>query len=269
MPRWCARGHPGRIERFTSPHLLVRRRVGACSWAETASARPIDGLLDAARESRSGDARRCAARRGSARPRCWSARWRAPDGMRVLTGAGVEAESELPFAGLHQLLWPILDHADALPDVQSRCPAGRLRAVRRPRRGPLPRLRRRAGAAHRRRRRAAAAVRRRRCALARWRVGRRARVRRPAPAGRSDRRAHRRPRGRRALLRGARAARAAGRRAARRRRRRRCSTAPCPRSCATSSSASPAATRSPCSSCPPRSPTTSARAARRCASTCR
>ena len=41
------------------------------------------------------------------------------DGMRVLTGAGVEAESELPFAGLHQLLWPLLDRAGELPDVQS------------------------------------------------------------------------------------------------------------------------------------------------------
>jgi DNA-binding CsgD family transcriptional regulator len=41
------------------------------------------------------------------------------DGMRVLSGAGVEAESELPFAGLHQLLWPILDLAEALPDVQT------------------------------------------------------------------------------------------------------------------------------------------------------
>ena len=39
--------------------------------------------------------------------------------MRVLTGAGVEAESELPFAGLHQLLWPLLDRAGELPDVQS------------------------------------------------------------------------------------------------------------------------------------------------------
>ena len=41
------------------------------------------------------------------------------EGMRVLTGAGVEAESELPFAGLHQLLWPILDLADGLPGVQT------------------------------------------------------------------------------------------------------------------------------------------------------
>ncbi len=39
-------------------------------------------------------------------------------GMRVLTALGVEAESELPFAGLHQLLWPVLDRVDALPEVQ-------------------------------------------------------------------------------------------------------------------------------------------------------
>src|SRR5689334_21639969 len=39
--------------------------------------------------------------------------------MRVLTGAGVEAESELPFAGMHQLLWPVLDRIGELPDVQA------------------------------------------------------------------------------------------------------------------------------------------------------
>jgi DNA-binding CsgD family transcriptional regulator len=39
-------------------------------------------------------------------------------GMRVLTATGVEAESELPFAGLHQLLWPVLDRVDGLPAVQ-------------------------------------------------------------------------------------------------------------------------------------------------------
>ena len=38
--------------------------------------------------------------------------------MRVLSGAAVEAESELPFAGLHQLVWPVLDRADSLPGVQ-------------------------------------------------------------------------------------------------------------------------------------------------------
>jgi predicted ATPase len=39
-------------------------------------------------------------------------------GMRVLSTAGVQAETHLPFAGLHQLLRPVLDHVDALPAPQ-------------------------------------------------------------------------------------------------------------------------------------------------------
>lgn len=39
-------------------------------------------------------------------------------GMRVLTITGAQAESLLPFAGLHQLLHPLLDQADELPVPQ-------------------------------------------------------------------------------------------------------------------------------------------------------
>lgn len=39
-------------------------------------------------------------------------------GCRVLRGAGVEAESRLPFAGLHQVLSPLLDDAENLPGPQ-------------------------------------------------------------------------------------------------------------------------------------------------------
>lgn len=39
-------------------------------------------------------------------------------GMRVLTVTGAQAESLLPFAGLHQLLHPLLDQADELPTPQ-------------------------------------------------------------------------------------------------------------------------------------------------------
>ncbi|WP_405883228.1 ATP-binding protein [Streptomyces sp. NBC_01136] len=38
-------------------------------------------------------------------------------GFRVVGASGVEAESELPFAGLHQLLLPLLPYGDQLPDV--------------------------------------------------------------------------------------------------------------------------------------------------------
>jgi len=39
-------------------------------------------------------------------------------GMRILSTAGVESEAKLPFAALQQLLRPILDQADGLPEPQ-------------------------------------------------------------------------------------------------------------------------------------------------------
>ncbi|MGV9915408.1 helix-turn-helix transcriptional regulator [Streptomyces tendae] len=38
----------------------------------------------------------------------------------VIRTAGVEAESELPFAGLHQILYPLLSHIDSLDDMHRR-----------------------------------------------------------------------------------------------------------------------------------------------------
>jgi DNA-binding CsgD family transcriptional regulator len=43
---------------------------------------------------------------------------RQASGFRVAQVAGVEAEMELPFAGIHQLCAPLLDHLDALPQPQ-------------------------------------------------------------------------------------------------------------------------------------------------------
>ncbi|GEL98775.1 transcriptional regulator [Cellulomonas terrae] len=40
-------------------------------------------------------------------------------GMRVLSAAGVDAEREVPFGGLLQLLRPVLDHLDAIPAPQA------------------------------------------------------------------------------------------------------------------------------------------------------
>ena len=39
-------------------------------------------------------------------------------GCRIARAAGVEAEMELAFAGLHQLCGPMLDHLDRLPGPQ-------------------------------------------------------------------------------------------------------------------------------------------------------
>ncbi len=77
----------------------------------------LDRVLEEARESRSGTlVLRGEPGIGKSALLAY-ARERA-DGMRVLSAAAVEAEEELPFAGLHQLLWPVLDRADALPGVQ-------------------------------------------------------------------------------------------------------------------------------------------------------
>ncbi|GLX00254.1 LuxR family transcriptional regulator [Microtetraspora sp. NBRC 16547] len=48
------------------------------------------------------------------------------DGFTVLRGAGVESEAELPFAGLHLLLLPVLDHVEGLPPVQAAALRGAL-----------------------------------------------------------------------------------------------------------------------------------------------
>jgi hypothetical protein len=46
--------------------------------------------------------------------------------MAVLSAAGVEAESDLAFAGLHGLLRPVLGHLPELPEPQSAALAGAL-----------------------------------------------------------------------------------------------------------------------------------------------
>jgi DNA-binding CsgD family transcriptional regulator len=78
----------------------------------------VDRMLHAARESRSGTLI-VRGEPGIGKTALLQHAVTRAEGMRVLTSAGIEAEAELPFAGLHQLLWPIIDLADELPDVQS------------------------------------------------------------------------------------------------------------------------------------------------------
>ncbi len=56
-----------------------------------------------------------------------NARERAGD-MRVLTSRGVESEAQLPFAAIHQLARPVLEHVDALPGPQASALRGALGA---------------------------------------------------------------------------------------------------------------------------------------------
>ena len=45
-------------------------------------------------------------------------------GLQVLEARGIESEAELAFAGLHQLLRPVLDQVDSLPAPQARALRG-------------------------------------------------------------------------------------------------------------------------------------------------
>ena len=47
-------------------------------------------------------------------------------GMHVLSGAGVESEAQLPFAALHQIVRPVLEHVDSLPPPQATALRGAL-----------------------------------------------------------------------------------------------------------------------------------------------
>ena len=47
-------------------------------------------------------------------------------GMRVLRARGIETESDIPFAGLAELVTPLLDRVDDIPEVQARALRGAL-----------------------------------------------------------------------------------------------------------------------------------------------
>ena len=87
-------------------------------------------------------------------------------GMRVLRASGVQSEARLPFAGLHQLVMPVLGHAEQSARAAAHRAPGRLRHGRGGGHRSIPRRARPARVALRRRRAGAAAGRRRGRALA-------------------------------------------------------------------------------------------------------
>ncbi|NYJ34808.1 helix-turn-helix transcriptional regulator [Nocardiopsis aegyptia] len=87
----------------------------------------IDAVLAAARSGRSGAlVLRGEAGIGKSALLDHAERAAADAGTRVLRGAGVESESDLPYAGLHLLLGRAIEHVDALPAPQARALRGAL-----------------------------------------------------------------------------------------------------------------------------------------------
>ena len=114
--------------RWFSPNPLclgARAYDGAVLFGRDPERLTIGALLDGARESRSG----ALVLRGGAgigkTALLADARDRAAD-MQVLVTRGVESESELPFAGLHGLLRPVLPLVEALPEPQAAALRGAL-----------------------------------------------------------------------------------------------------------------------------------------------
>ena len=91
-------------------------RAGEC--------RAVLALLETVRKSAAGRCRCSGASRASARRRCSSSPAREATGLRVLSLSATPSESDLPFAGLHALLRPLLPFLDELPEGQQAAACG-------------------------------------------------------------------------------------------------------------------------------------------------
>ena len=94
-------------------------------WGRAAELERIGALLAGAREGRSG-ALVLRGVAGAGKTALLEAARAAAAGMCVLASGGVESEAELPYAALHQLLRPVLDRLDDLPEVQAHALRGAL-----------------------------------------------------------------------------------------------------------------------------------------------
>src|SRR5690242_17749309 len=92
--------------------------AGDTLYGRDAELRHLDGFVRGARERGGALVVRGEAGIGKSRLLAECRRIAVADGMLVLVTAGVEAESRVPFAGLHKLLRPVLARAEKLPGPQ-------------------------------------------------------------------------------------------------------------------------------------------------------
>jgi len=100
-------------EKETDDTLLMPRVLGR--EAELAE---LQALVDAARNS-GGGAVVVHGERGSGKSTLLEATTAFAQGMQTLRVSGIQSESDLANAGIHQVVWPLLHRFDDLPDVQA------------------------------------------------------------------------------------------------------------------------------------------------------
>lgn len=94
-------------------------RLGVVLLGRGSERAGIDALLDGARAGRSG-VLVLRGEPGIGKTALLAYAAERAEGFHMLRTLGVETESELPFAALHELLRPLLDRLDALPEQQAR-----------------------------------------------------------------------------------------------------------------------------------------------------
>ena len=85
----------------------------------------LKALLDAAREGRSG-ALLLHGPPGIGKTELLRYAVEAADGFRLLRARGMESESDIPYAGLAELVSPLLSHLEEIPEVQASALRGAL-----------------------------------------------------------------------------------------------------------------------------------------------
>ena len=106
--------HLSRIGGSTSGHHNDVLRVGRCCWGVRTSSRRSTSSCDA-RGPDAAPRSCCAATPGIGKTALLGYAQSRAEGMTVLRSVGIEAEHELPFAGLHQLVRPCLGLVARLP----------------------------------------------------------------------------------------------------------------------------------------------------------
>jgi DNA-binding NarL/FixJ family response regulator len=108
---------PARIGEFTGRGAPTRTRVRAVLYGRATESALLDQLLDGAREAQGG-VLVLRGEPGIGKSALLDDAVASADGFRVLRGWGVESECKLPFAALHRIIQPVLDHSARIPPIQ-------------------------------------------------------------------------------------------------------------------------------------------------------